>query len=117
MWMMLQQDDPGDYVLATGYTTTVRDFVEMSFKETGITLDWKGAGIDEKGYDAATGECLVEVDPRYFRPTEVELLLGDPTKARETLGWVHETSVEQLAREMVQHDLEVMKTSTIIKGA
>ncbi len=117
MWLMMQQDAPDDYVLATGVMAKVRDFVDMSFKETGVTLDWKGTGIDEKGYDAADGRLVVEVDPRYFRPTEVEQLLGDPTKAKEKLGWVHESTLEDLAREMVQNDLEVMKTSTIIKGA
>ena len=86
MWMMMQQDEPDDYVLATGETTTVRQFVEWAFAEVDIEIQWKGEGVDEKGYDAATGRCLVEVDPRYFRPTEVELLLGDPTKAQTKLG-------------------------------
>jgi GDPmannose 4,6-dehydratase len=85
--------------------------------ETGVTLTWKGEGVEEKGYCAETGKCLVEVDPRYFRPTEVELLLGDPTKAKEKLGWVHETSVQDLAREMVREDLKVMQISTVMKEA
>tara|TARA_R110000868_G_scaffold71514_3_gene209384 strand:- start:351 stop:1418 length:1068 start_codon:yes stop_codon:yes gene_type:complete len=117
MWLMLQQDAADDYVLATGTTTPVRDFVQWAFEDTGVTLEWRGSGIDEKGYDTATGKCMVEVDPRYFRPTEVELLLGDPTKARERLGWTHETSVRDLAREMVRADLEIMRTSTVMKEA
>ena len=114
---MLQQDEPDDYVLATGETTEVRQFVEWSFADAGVTLEWRGTGLDEKGYCAATGRCLVEIDPRYFRPTEVELLIGDPRKAERKLGWRHETSVRDLAREMVQADLEVMKTAPIAKGA
>ena len=117
MWLMLQQDVPDDYVLATGITTPVRTFVEWAFAETGVTLEWKGHGVDEKGYDTATGKCLVEVDPRYFRPTEVELLLGDPTKAKDKLGWVHETSPQDLAREMVREDLKVMELSKVMKEA
>ena len=108
MWLMTQQDEPDDYVLATGVTTKVRQFVEWSFAEVGIRLEWKGEGSDEKGYDVATGRCLVEVDPRYFRPTEVELLLGDPTKAHVQLGWKHETPVEVLCAEMVREDLLVV---------
>ncbi|WDQ99675.1 GDP-mannose 4,6-dehydratase [Devosia sp. J2-20] len=117
MWLMMQQDVADDYVLATGTTTPVRDFVQWAFEDTGVDLEWRGTGINEKGYDKLTGRCLVEVDPRYFRPTEVELLLGDPTKAREKLGWTHETSVRDLAREMVQTDLEIMRTATVMKEA
>jgi GDPmannose 4,6-dehydratase len=117
MWLMLQQDQPDDYVLATGETTTVRSFVEWAFEDVGIAVEWRGEGVDEKGYDKADGRCLVEVDPRYFRPTEVELLLGDPTKAHEKLGWRHETSVRALAREMVEADLEVMRSATVMKEA
>jgi GDPmannose 4,6-dehydratase len=113
MWRMLQQDEPDDYVLATGETVPVRQFVEWAFDEVGVRIEWRGEGIDEKGYDAATGTCLVEVDPRYFRPTEVDLLIGDPTKAREKLGWQHKTSAEELAREMVQADLVVMATGPV----
>ncbi|MEL6829756.1 MAG: GDP-mannose 4,6-dehydratase [Pseudomonadota bacterium] len=109
MWMILQQDRSDDYVLATGETTAVRKFVEWAFEDVGFELEWKGQGVDEKGYDKATGRCLVEVDPRYFRPTEVDLLLGDPTKAKEKLGWEHETPVRELAREMVQADLKLMR--------
>lgn len=108
MWLMLQQDKPDDFVLATGKTTAVRQFVEWAFLEVGITLDWKGSGVDEKGYDAATGRCLVEVDTRYFRPTEVELLLGDPTKAQTKLGWKHETSAQNLCAEMVREDIKLV---------
>lgn len=117
MWLMLQQEEPDDYVLATGVTTAVRSFVEWAFEDVGIRLDWRGSGIDEKGYCRSSGRCLVEVDPRYFRPTEVELLLGDPTKARERLGWEHRTNARDLAREMVLADLEVMQTSEIMKEA
>jgi GDPmannose 4,6-dehydratase len=116
MWLMLQQDQPDDYVLATGETTPVRTFVEWAFEDAGITLEWRGEGVEEKGYCTKTGRCLIEVDPRYFRPTEVDLLIGDPTKAREKMGWTHETSVRDLAREMVQQDLIVMKDAPIGKG-
>ena len=114
--MMLQQDEPDDYVLATGETTPVRTFVEWAFEDAGITLEWKGEGIDEKGYCTRTGKCLVEVDPRYFRPTEVELLIGDPTKAKERLGWTHDTPVRELCREMVVADLVTMRDAPIGKG-
>jgi len=108
MWLMLQQDKPDDFVLATGKTLAVRDFVELAFLEIGIRLDWKGRGLHEKGYDSATGRCLVQIDPRYFRPTEVDVLLGDPTKARKKLGWKHETSVKALCAEMVHEDLKIV---------
>jgi GDPmannose 4,6-dehydratase len=117
MWLMCQQDAPDDYVLATGETTPVRTFVEWSFADVGITLEWKGEGVEEKGYCADTGRLLVQVDPRYFRPTEVDLLIGDPAKAKEKLGWTHETSPRELAREMVLADLEVMRVAPIGKGA
>ncbi|MER8470424.1 GDP-mannose 4,6-dehydratase [Mesorhizobium sp. M1328] len=117
MWMMMQQDQPDDYVLATGKTTAVRQFVEWVFEDVGVELEWRGEGVNEKGYDVETGRCLVQVDPRYFRPTEVDLLLGDATKAKEKLGWVHETSVRELAAEMVREDLKVMQTSVIMKEA
>lgn len=105
MWLMLQQEEADDYVLATGETTLVRDFVAKAFSEVGITINWSGTGVDEKGTCGETGKVLVEVDPRYFRPTEVELLIGDPTKAKEKLGWVHETKWEQLCAEMVAADM------------
>jgi len=117
MWMMMQADEPDDYVLATGETTPVRTFVEWAFADVGITLEWRGTGVDEKGYCTTSGRLIVAVDPRYFRPTEVELLIGDPTKAREKLGWQHETSPRDLAREMVQADLKVMESAPIGKGA
>ncbi len=108
MWLMLQQDEPDDYVFATGVTTSVRAFVEWAFAETGVTLAWRGEGVEEKGFDAATGRCLVEIDPRYFRPTEVELLIGDSAKAYEKLGWKHETSAKALCTEMVREDLKIV---------
>ncbi|MBN9316187.1 MAG: GDP-mannose 4,6-dehydratase [Devosia sp.] len=117
MWMMVQQDEPDDYVLATGETTAVRSFVEWAFADVGIALEWRGAGVAEKGYDAATGQCRVEVDPRYFRPTEVDLLIGDPSKARNKLGWTHTKSAREIAREMVNEDLKIMQTATVMKEA
>ncbi|MDQ8757219.1 GDP-mannose 4,6-dehydratase [Sphingosinicella sp. LHD-64] len=116
MWMMLQQDQPDDYVLATGVTTSVRQFAEWAFENAGIEIEWQGAGVDERGFDAKTGRCLVEIDPRYFRPTEVELLLGDPGKAFQKLGWRHETSVRELVREMVRADLRVMESAPMSQG-
>ena len=116
MWLMLQQDQPDDYVLATGETHTVRSFVERSFAEVGITIEWKGEGVDEKGYDTATGRAVVEVDPRYFRPTEVELLIGDPRKAQEKLGWKHEIGLDQLVKEMVREDLKIMARTPLDNG-
>jgi len=106
MWRMLQQDEPGDYVLATGRTTTVRRFCEMAFDAAGIEIAWEGEDEDEVGYDAETGQPVVEIDPRYYRPTEVQQLLGEAEKAREHLGWSLTTSLEQLAEEMVAKDLE-----------
>lgn len=108
MWLMLQQDEPGDYVLATGETHTVRSFVERAFKEVGITLRWDGDGVEEKGLDRATGRVLVEIDPRYFRPTEVDLLIGDPSKAERQLGWRHEIGLDALVKEMVAEDMVAM---------
>jgi GDPmannose 4,6-dehydratase len=109
MWLMLQQDQPDDYVLATGETQTVRSFVELAFAEIGRPLAWKGKGVDEKGLDAKTGETLVEIDPRYFRPTEVEFLLGDPSKARAKLGWKHKIGFPELVKEMVASDLKIVE--------
>ncbi len=109
MWLMMQQAEPDDYVLATGETHSVRSFVELAFAETGRTIDWQGDGADEKGLDAKSGDVLVEVDPRYFRPTEVDLLLGDPTKAKEKLGWTYTTPFADMVKEMVASDLEVVK--------
>jgi GDPmannose 4,6-dehydratase len=109
MWLMLQQDVADDYVLATGEMHTVREFVELAFDEVGRSVVWKGKGVDEVGYDAKTNAPIVKIDPRYFRPTEVELLLGDPTKAREKLGWTHKTSFRSLVTEMVRSDLQVVE--------
>ena len=106
MWLMLQQEQPDDFVIATGRTQTVRAFVELAFREVGIRLGWRGEGVDETGVNRETGEVLVAVDRRYFRPTEVELLLGDAAKAREKLGWEPATTLEELCAMMVRHDLE-----------
>jgi GDPmannose 4,6-dehydratase len=108
MWRILQHDTAGDFVLATGEAHSVREFVELSFAEIGRTIRWEGTGRAEKGIDAASGEVLVEVDPRYYRPTEVEYLLGDPAKARRILGWRHTTSFSDLVRDMVRSDLAVV---------
>jgi len=105
-WMMLQQDVADDFVIATGVQYSVRDFVNAAVKELGMSIRWEGKGVDEKGYCEETGNCIVAVDPRYFRPTEVETLLGDPTKAKEKLGWVPETSFSELVAEMVREDLK-----------
>ena len=108
MWLMLQQDQPDDYVLATGETTTIRDFVNRAFQKIGVQIDWQGSGVEEKGVDSATGRVLVEVDPRYFRPTEVDLLIGDPSKAREKLGWTPGIRWDALCDEMVYADLKLV---------
>ncbi len=108
MWAILQHDKPGDFVLATGESHSVREFVEFSFKEVGRTIKWRGEGIDEQGYDAETGEVLVEVDERYFRPTELYKLKGDASKAERELGWKPKITFEEMAREMVRYDLEEM---------
>ncbi|MET0274580.1 MAG: GDP-mannose 4,6-dehydratase [Phenylobacterium sp.] len=108
MWLMLQQDEPDDYVLATGETTSVRDFTAHAFAETGVKLHWEGEGVEEKGICVKTGKVLVEVDPRYFRPTEVDLLIGDASKAHQKLGWKHETKWTDLCAEMMRHDLIAM---------
>ena len=109
MWRMLQQDQPGDYILATGEQHSVREFVELSFAVIGVKIAWKGNGIEEQGIDEKTGKVLVEIDPRYFRPTEIDSLLGDPTKAYKILGWQHTTSFKQLVHEMVKSDLKLLK--------
>jgi GDPmannose 4,6-dehydratase len=105
-WLMLQQETPDDYVIATGVQYSVRDFVTLAAGELGIDLVWKGSGLGERGIDAATGQTVVAVDPRYFRPTEVDTLLGDPSKAREKLGWKPRISFESLVKEMVREDLK-----------
>jgi GDPmannose 4,6-dehydratase len=108
MWRMLQQDVADDYVLATGEMHTVREFVEKSFAHVGVTIEWSGKGVDEVGRCNATGRELVKIDPRYFRPTEVDLLLGDPSKAREKLGWKHTTPFAELVRDMMESDVKLM---------
>ena len=110
MWMILQHETPEDFVIATGEYHTVREFATLAFKEVGIELRWEGEGVDEKGIDVATDKVLVEVDPKYFRPSEVEQLLGDPTKAKTVLGWnPRKTSFEELVRIMVRHDIRFVK--------
>lgn len=108
MWLILQQDRPDDYVLATGETHSVREFVEAAFAEVGKTIEWRGAGVNEVGVNAKTGDELITIDARYFRPTEVDLLLGNPTKAREKLGWRHKVTFKELVAEMIASDLELM---------
>jgi len=115
MWLILQQPEPDDYVLATGKTTSIRDFVTMAFRHAGFEIAWRGHGLEEKGIDAASGKVLVEVDPAYFRPTEVDLLLGDATKAREKLGWTPRHSLEELVREMMEHDLVEARKERYLK--
>lgn len=112
MWRILQQPEAGDYVLATGEAHSVREFVELAFAEVGRSIQWRGVGAQEQGVDAATGQVLVEIDPRYFRPTEVDLLQGDPTKARERLGWTHTTPFRTLVAEMVAADLKAVRRET-----
>lgn len=109
MWMMLQQEKADDFVLATGETHTVREFIELTFKELGMEIEWKGSGVDEKGIDKATGKTLIEIDPKYFRPTEVDLLLGDATKAERELGWKPKTKFYELVSMMTKADLELMQ--------
>jgi GDPmannose 4,6-dehydratase len=113
-WLMLQQEQPEDFVIASGVQYSVRDFVNAAARELGIPVAWKGCGVDEKGFDAA-GNCIVQVDPRYFRPTEVETLLGDPTKAREKLGWTTRTTFEELVSEMVREDLKAAERDELVK--
>ena len=115
MWRILQADKPDDFVLATGVTTSIRDFVSMTFKELDIHLRWEGEGIDEKGIDESTGNILVEVDPRYFRPAEVDLLLGDSSKARKELGWQPKRDLKTLCQEMVAADFELAKKEKLLK--
>jgi GDPmannose 4,6-dehydratase len=105
MWMIMQHETPDDFVLATGTSHSVRDFVERAFREVKIDIAWRGEGAEEKGYDSGSGKLLIEIDPRYFRPTEVDELLGDASKANAALGWRHETSFETLVTEMVRSDL------------
>ncbi len=117
MWLIMQQDKPDDFVIATGVQHTVRDFTEKAFAANGITLCWEGKGLDEKGYDAKTGKMLVCVNPQWFRPTDVDNLWGDPTKAKTVLGWnPQKTSYEELIRIMATHDRELAKREKVLKG-
>jgi GDPmannose 4,6-dehydratase len=115
MWLMLQQDIPEDYVLATGVTHSVRHFAELAFNEIGIELEWKGKGVDEKGINKANGDVIIEVDKRYFRPAEVELLVGDPSKAQKQMGWKHKYSLNDLVKEMVAADIELFEKDEYLK--
>ena len=112
MWLMLQQDRPDDYILATGESHTVREFVELAFREVGCQIEWQGSGLKEKGINKKTKKIMIEVDSRYFRPNEVEHLCGDPTKARQKLGWRHKINFTQLVKEMVKSDLSKVKQET-----
>ena len=117
MWLMMQHDTPEDFVLATGKKVSVRRFVEMSFSEVGIQLRWEGSGVDEKGIDIASGKVVVEIDPRYFRPSEVDLLVGDASKAEKLLGWKPKHSVEELCKEMVASDMRLFeKDKYLLEG-
>jgi GDPmannose 4,6-dehydratase len=114
-WLMLQQDQPEDFVIATGEQHSVREFVEIAAQELGIKIRWEGEGVNEKGYDAATGKSIVAIDPRYFRPTEVSTLLGDASKAKQKLGWVPTTTFRELVTEMMSEDLKLAKRDELIK--
>lgn len=111
MWLMLQQDKPEDFVIATGETRTVREFVERAFREAGIEIEWQDSGVEEQGVDVATGRIVVAVDPKFFRPTEVELLLGNPAKAKEKLGWEPKTSFDELVKMMMRIDMDSIEQS------
>lgn len=117
MWLILQQKKPDDFVVATGEQHSVREFCQLAFKEAGIDLEFKGTGVKEKGYDKKTGKVLIEVDPKYFRPAEVETLLGDPTKAKTVLGWnPTKTSFKELVRIMMKHDMEYVKKERVVRN-
>ncbi|MFU0826447.1 MAG: GDP-mannose 4,6-dehydratase [Lachnoclostridium sp.] len=109
MWLMLQQDKPDDYVIATNETRTVREFVEVAFKQVDITVEWQGAGVNEIGIDKATGKVIVRINPKYFRPAEVDILLGDPSKAEKQLGWKREVSFARLVERMVRNDMALVE--------
>ena len=115
MWRILQQDEPKDYVLATGVTTTIREFCKMTFAELGMDIEFKGEGVNEVGIDKATGRVIIEVDPRYFRPTEVDLLLGDSSKARRELGWTPKYNLQALVKEMVREDLAEAEKENVLR--
>jgi len=124
MWLMLQQEHPEDFVLATGKTTSIRDFIILTFKEVGVTLSFKGTGIDEQAvveesnaeYEFKEGQCVIRIDPKYFRPTEVDLLIGDPSKAKEKLGWEPKYDLQALVKEMVAADLNLFKKDKLLKS-
>jgi GDPmannose 4,6-dehydratase len=116
MWRILQQETPDDYVLATGETHSVREFIELAFSKVGRTIEWKGSGVDEVGIDATSGDTLVKIDRRYFRPTEVDLLLGDPSKAERLLGWKHTVSFPELVSDMLTSDLKVVAQESRVRG-
>jgi len=109
MWRIVKQPEPGDYVLATGESHSIRAFVEKAFACVGRRIEWQGTGVAERGLDAASGKVLIEIDPRYFRPTEVDFLIGDASKARQKLGWHHKVSFAQLVEEMVETDLKAVR--------
>jgi GDPmannose 4,6-dehydratase len=117
MWLILQHHEPDDFVIATGENHSVREFIEAAFKQVGISIAWQGEGIGERGIDAETGRVLVAVHPRYFRPTEVEELLGDPTKARELLGWRPRVSFNELVRRMMVADLKEAEMERLCRTA
>lgn len=114
-WLMLQQDEPEDFAIATGRQYSVREFVEIAAAHVDMRIRWEGEGLDEKGIDAKTGKVIVAVDPRYFRPTEVETLLGDATKAHEKLGWTPKITFEEMVQEMMQTDLELAKRDDLVE--
>jgi len=114
-WLMLQQDEPDDFCIATGIQYSVRDFVNFAWGHLGKTIRWEGEGMDEKGYDSETGNLIVAVDPRYFRPTEVETLLGDPSKAKEKLGWEPKITLEEMVHEMMENDITIARRDSLVK--
>ena len=117
MWLILQQEKPDDFVIATGETHSVREFAELAFHEAGINIEWRGEGLDEKGIDTETGRVVIEIDPRYFRPTEVDLLLGDPSKAERILGWKRKVDFPELVRRMVKYDMELFRKDILVRDA
>ena len=117
MWMILQNEKPEDFVIATGETHSVREFAELAFHEAGINIEWRGEGLDEKGIDTETGRTVIEIDPRYFRPTEVDLLLGDPSKAERVLGWKRKVTFPELVKRMVKYDMELFRKDILVRDA